>query len=116
MRTLSLCFFFGFFLQVFLEKPIEPPVPVYTINNMTLPAEMDKQVCISGTKYLDGKLYFASERCPLIFEMDPGTSSITKTILVQVNREFEMEGMTSYKNKLYLVSESIAAIYEVDIS
>lgn len=112
MRNVSLCFLFIIGFGAFLQKPL----PNYTINNMTLPAEMNKQVCISGMKYMDGKLYFASERCPIIIEMDPETSAITKTISIQVPQEFEMEGMTSYKNKLYLVSENIAAIYEVDPS
>ncbi|NOT52745.1 MAG: hypothetical protein HOP10_15885, partial [Chitinophagaceae bacterium] len=110
MRNFSLFIFFAFGIQALLFKPL----PVYTINNMVLPAEMNKQVCISGMKYMDGKLYFASERCPLIIEMDPETSTITKTISIQVPREFEMEGLTSYKNKLYLVSENMAAVYEVD--
>ncbi len=112
MRNISLFVILAFGFEAFFSKPL----PVYTINNMSLPAEMNKQVCISGMKYLDGKLYFVSERCPLIIAMDPETSTITNTLSLQVPREFEMEGMTSYKNKLYLVSENIAAIYEVDPS
>lgn len=112
MRNIGLFILAALGFEAFLQKPL----PNYTINNMILPAEMNKQVCISGMKYMDGKLYFASERCPMIIEMDPVTSTITKTISIQVPQEFEMEGMTSFKNKLYLVSENIAAVYEVDPS
>ncbi len=118
MRNASLLIIFAFCCKASFSQPLKlkEALPVYTINNMTLPAEMNKQVCISGMKYLDGKLYFASERCPLIIVMDPATSTIIKTISLQVPQEFEMEGMTSYKNKLYLISENIAAIYEVESS
>jgi uncharacterized protein YjiK len=88
--------------------------PLYTINNIPLPESMNKQVCISGTKYLDGKLYFASERCPVVFEADPTTGVINKTITFNLPEMFEMEGLTSYKSNLYLVSENTVGIYEVD--
>lgn len=93
-----------------------PQVFDYTIGNINLPGDMHKQVCISGMKFYNGQLYFASERCPSIFVFDPATASISKTINLQVPQEFEMEGLTSFKNKLYLVSENIAAVYEVDIA
>lgn len=86
----------------------------YSIGNVNLPADMHKQVCISGMKYYKGQLYFASERCPSIFVFDPATATITNTLNIQVPQQFEMEGMTSYKDKLYLITENIAAIYEVD--
>lgn len=93
----------------------QPPKPItYTVNNLTLPADFKKQVCISGIKYYNEKLYLVSERCPSIFIIDPKTATITNTINLQVPQEFEMEGMTSYKDKLYLVSENIAAVYEVN--
>ena len=91
------------------------PMPVpYVIQHIPLPAAMDKQVCISGMKYMDGKLYFASERCPLILVADPANGDITGTISTQAGQEYEMEGLTSYKNKLYAVSENIVAVYEID--
>ena len=95
----------------------QPPqrLPVYSINNMILPAEMDKQVCISGMKYFNGSLCLVSERCPMIFMLDPQTAAITRTINLQIPYTFEMEGMTSYKDQLYLVSEEKAAIYEVNM-
>lgn len=89
------------------------PLPAYSIQNVPLPESMNKQVCISGMKYMDGKLFFASERCPVIFAADPSTGAITQTIHINVPQFFEMEGLTSYKNKLYSVSENIAAIYEI---
>jgi uncharacterized protein YjiK len=93
----------------------QPPVSdMYNITNIALPESMNKQVCISGMKYLDGSLYFASERCPVIFSFDPQSKTIRKTINISVQQEFEMEGLTSYKGKLYLVSENIAAVYEVN--
>jgi uncharacterized protein YjiK len=91
----------------FLKKP-----PLYSINKLPLPAEMDKQVCISGTKFMNGKLYFASERCPVIFTADL-SGNILNSIHTRVPQNFEMEGITSYKDKLYLVSENMAAVYEV---
>jgi uncharacterized protein YjiK len=77
---------------------------------------MNNQVCISGVKYHDGKLYLASERCPTIFVGEPATGMITKTIHTQVPDGFEMEGITSFRDKLYLVSENSVAVYEVDIA
>lgn len=63
---------------------------------------------------MDGKLYFASERCPLVLVADPANGVITGTIPTNAGQEFEMEGLTSYKNKLYMVSENIVAVYEID--
>jgi uncharacterized protein YjiK len=95
----------------------QPPfVPMYSLENVALPESMNKQVCISGMKFLDGKLYFASERCPSIFVFDPETKTVTNTISLQVPQYFEMEGMTSFRDKLYLVSENTVAVYEVDIA
>lgn len=91
-----------------------PQVPLYSISNIPLPTELDKQVCISGMKYFNKSLYFASERCPVIFAVNPVDGTIVNTINIQVPQAFEMEGMTSYKDKLYLVSENIAAVYEVN--
>ncbi|MBL7731115.1 MAG: esterase-like activity of phytase family protein [Chitinophagaceae bacterium] len=90
------------------------PQPVYTINAVPLPESMHKQVCISGMKYLDGNLYMASERCPVIFAYDPTGKEALKRVEIQVPQQFEMEGLTSYKGKLYLISENISAVYEVD--
>jgi len=95
-------------------QPFQYKAPLYVINNLPLPEEMNKQVCISGMKFFDGKLYMVSERCPEIFIADPVTAAITGKIITQVPQDFEMEGMTSYKKKLYLVSENAVAIYEVD--
>ncbi len=92
-----------------------PNFPLYSINNILLPPEMDKQVCISGMVYNAGSLYFASERCPMIIETEPETGRITNTFRMNVPQNFEMEGITSYNDRLYLVSENIAAVYEYDI-
>jgi len=75
---------------------------------------MDKQVCISGLKYMDGRLYFASERCPLVIVADPATGQIQKKIAMNVSQNFEMEGISSFENNLYLVSENIAAVYQLN--
>ena len=93
-----------------------PQVPLYSIDNVVLPESLNKQVCISGMKYLDGKLYMASERCPVIFAFDPESKTIINSINLNVPQFFEMEGMTSYNGKLYLVSENTVAVYEVDIA
>ncbi len=104
-------------LFVSITLMAQPPyVPLYTLENVALPESMNKQVCISGMKYLDGKLYFASERCPAIFAFDPESKTVTTTINLQVPQNYEMEGMTSYRQKLYLVSENTVAVYEVDIA
>ncbi len=47
-------------------------------------------------------------------EPDPATGAITRTINMNVPQFFEMEGLTSYKDKLYTVSENIVAVYEVN--
>lgn len=57
----------------------------------------------------------ASERCPSIFVVDPANGNITNVISMQVPQLFEMEGLTSYKDKLYLISENIVSVYQVDI-
>lgn len=101
----------SFFSINLLAQPM--PLP-YVLRQIPLPAAMDKQVCLSGMKYMDGMLYFASERCPIIIVTDPATGEISRTINTQVPQEFEMEGLTSYKNKLYGVSENIVAVYEID--
>ena len=103
-------------LTLLNAQPPQIEVPQYSINNIPLPAEMDNQVCISGMKFYDGKLYFASERCPVIFAADPTTGKIINSINLQVSQEFEMEGLTSYKDKLYLISEATVAMYEVNIA
>ncbi|MFZ9387737.1 MAG: esterase-like activity of phytase family protein [Chitinophagaceae bacterium] len=90
------------------------PLPVYSIENVPLPESMHKQVCISGMKYMNGNLYLASERCPFIFEANPSTGAINRAISIQVPQSFEMEGLTSYKNKLYGVSENLVAVYEIN--
>jgi uncharacterized protein YjiK len=90
------------------------PVTAYTISQVALPAEMDKQVCISGLKYVQGRLLFASERCPLVFSADPATGTIDRRINTEINTEFEVEGLTSFRQKLYLVSENQVAVYEMD--
>ena len=102
-------------LGFFCAQPLTEN-PVYSISNIPLPAEMDKQVCISGLSYANGSLFFASERCPLIIISEPTTGKITGTYRLEVPQNFEMEGMTAYDNKLYLVSENVAALYEYDPS
>lgn len=86
----------------------------YSIHNILLPESMNRQVCISGTIYLDGKLYFASERCPSVFEYDTTAKTVARVIPTQPGQEFEMEGITSYHGKLYMVSENQVSVYEVD--
>jgi uncharacterized protein YjiK len=101
-------------LSVSILKAQPPQVALYTVNAVALPESLNKQVCISGMKYLNGQLYMASERCPVIFTFDPANQTITNSIRLQVPQEFEMEGLTSYKERLYLISENISAVYEVD--
>jgi Esterase-like activity of phytase len=114
MRTffLSIVFFSG--ISITIAQP--PQVSQYIIAHVPLPESMNKQVCISGMKFFDDKLYFASERCPVIFAFDPESKTITNSINIEVPQNFEMEGLTSYKGKLYLVSENISAVYEVNPS
>ena len=113
MRTFILLFVCTLAFTDLMAQP--PKVSDYTLDKINLPAEMNKQVCISGMKYFNGQLYFASERCPKIIVFDPAKATISNTINIQVQNNFEMEGMTSYKGKLYLVSENIAAVYEVTV-
>ena len=108
---IRLIIFFSFLFPLTLHA--QPLLPEYTITHIPLPPEMDKQVCISGINFLDGKLYFASERCPLIICGDTKGTVLNK-IITDPGQEFEMEGITSYRQKLYTVSENIAAIYEID--
>lgn len=93
-----------------------PKSAVYKVDNLQLPAILNNQVCISGMKSYKNLLYLASERCPNITVFDPATRQITRTINIQVPQEYEMEGITSYKDHLYLISENKAAIYQVNIT
>jgi uncharacterized protein YjiK len=103
-------------LSVLSGSAQPPKLAEYTVGNIRLPEEMNKQVCISGMKMYKSLLYFASERCPFIIVFDPQSKQITNTINLQVPQEFEMEGMTSYQDKLYLVSEATAAVYRVNMN
>ena len=114
MRTFPLIIISLFSYITTVAQP--PQAQSYTLENINLPAELNKQVCISGMKSYNGQLYFASERCPKIIVFDPIKEVISSTIDIQVPQTFEMEGMTSYKDKLYLVSENVAAVYEVTIT
>ena len=113
MRTISLVLISLFSCSNVIAQPRQ--AQLYTVDNINLPVEMNKQVCISGMKLYNGQLYFASERCPSIIVFDPVKAIISNTINIQVPQEFEMEGMTSYKDKLYMVSENKAAVYQVTI-
>ena len=107
-------FFAAFLLVSFLASSQPAPAPSYIISQVPLPGEMDKQVCISGLNYFQGNLLFASERCPFVISANPLSGKISHKINSGVQYEFEMEGLTSYHNKLYLVSENLVAIYELD--
>jgi Esterase-like activity of phytase len=118
MRKFIFLIFSAFsFTNLKSQPPL--PLPSYLISNVVLPAALDKQVCISGMKYFNGNLCLVSERCPVIFILNPQTGIIDSVINLKVPQDpmaigFEMEGMTSYKDRLYLVSENIAAVYEVN--
>lgn len=88
--------------------------PLYSITNILLEPSLHKQVCISGMKYFNKALYLASERCPILYSVNPENGNIIDSINLSIPQNFEMEGMTSYKNKLYMVSENIAAVYQVN--
>ncbi len=104
----------NFFLSLcIVAQP--PQAPLYSINNILLEANLHKQVCISGMKYFNKSLYFASERCPIIYAINPENGNVVSSVNINVPQNFEMEGMTSYKNKLYMVSENLAAVYEVNL-
>lgn len=90
-----------------------PQQSSYSIEQIRLPAELDNQVCISGQIFYNGQLYMASERCPSIFILDPEKGTLTGTINFSLSAHFEMEGLTAYKDKLYLVTEDEVAVYEV---
>ena len=113
MRKLSFLILSVFSFTNLLSQPPQQ-LPPYLISNVVLPAALDKQVCISGMKYFNGSLCLVSERCPVVFVLNHQSATITSTINLQVPQEFEMEGITSYKDRLYLVSENIAAVYEVN--
>ena len=96
-----------------IAQPLQ--VQSYTLSNINLPQDLNKQVCISGMKFYNGHLYFASERCTQVIVFDPVKATISRTIDINVPQQFEMEGLTSYKDKLYAISENVAAIYEINI-
>lgn len=112
-RNFNLLFLSLFSVSSLLSQPPQV-IKSYSVSHMELPAGLDKQVCISGMKYFNGNLCLVSERCPNIFLVNPVTKTISGTINMQLPQEFEMEGITSYKDNLYLVSENIAAVYEVN--
>ncbi len=91
-----------------------PQAPLYSINNIMLESSLHKQVCISGMKYFNKALYFASERCPVLYAVNPENGNVISSVNINVPQNYEMEGMTSYKNKLYMVSENVAAVYEIN--
>lgn len=100
----------------YISTEAQPPrIPNYTIDNIQLPEELDKQVCISGMKIYNDQLFFASERCPVIYVFDPLSKKIVRNIPLNVPKEYEMEGMTTFGDKIYLISENIAEIYEVNM-
>jgi uncharacterized protein YjiK len=108
-KIISLVLFFATF-----SSAAQPPQAGYTINNISLPGELHKQVCISGMKYLDGKLYMASERCPVLLVVDTATGALVSSLNITVPQVFEMEGLTAYKGQLYLITENVAAVYAVN--
>lgn len=103
-------------IHLALTSIAQPPQTAYSISNINLPGELHKQVCVSGIKYLDGKLFMASERCPVILAVDTATGNLINTLNINVPQVFEMEGITSYKGSLYLITESVAAVYAVNPS
>lgn len=111
MRPLLILFSVGIFFNAAAQTA---PGPLYKVGHIALPAEMDNQVCISGLNYFKGKLLFASERCPFVFSGNPATGAINNKLNTGINTEFEVEGITTYHDKIYLVSESQVAIYELD--
>ena len=113
MRTFTLILIYLFSYLTTIAQP--PQVQSYTLSNINLPLDLDKQVCISGMKFYNGQLYFASERCPQVIVFDPAKAVISRTIDINVPQQFEMEGLTSYKDKLYAISENVATVYEINI-
>lgn len=113
MRTFSLVIISVVSYITTIAQP--PQVQSYTLSNINLPKDLNKQVCISGMKSFNGQLYFASERCPQVIVFDPVKGVISRTIEINVPQQYEMEGLTSYKDKLYAISENIAAVYEINI-
>jgi uncharacterized protein YjiK len=114
MRSLvSSLLSFLLFTQAYSQTAFQPAG--FTISHMPLPETMNKQICISGIKYFNNKLFLASERCPVIIVADPVTGNIISSINTKPQQNFEMEGMTSYKGKLYLISENTVAVYEVNM-
>src|SRR5690349_24572105 len=59
MRKPIFLIFSAFSFTNLLSQPAQP-LPSYLISNVALPAELDKQVCISGMKYFNGSLCLAS--------------------------------------------------------
>lgn len=113
MRTFTLIIIYLFSYLTTIAQP--PQVQSYTLSNINLPQDLDKQVCISGMKFYNGQLYFASERCPQVIAFDPLKGVISRTFDINVPQQYEMEGLTSYKDKLYAISENVAAVYEINI-
>jgi len=113
MRSHFLVLVFLFSFSISQGQP--PQVPLHTLENIALPGEMNKQVCISGMQSYGGELYFASERCPVIIVFDPVKGTVSRNIPIQVPQQFEMEGITTYKDKLYAISENVAAVYEINM-
>lgn len=103
-----------FLLGISFLSSAQPPQTAYNIQNISLPADLHKQVCISGIKYLDGKLYAASERCPVVLVVDTATGNLITSLNINVPQVFEMEGITSYNGQLFLITENVAAIYTVN--
>ncbi len=113
MRTFTFIIISLFSYITTIAQPLQ--VQTYTLSNINLPQDLNQQVCISGMKSYNGQLYFASERCPQVIVFDPVKAVISRTIDINVPQQFEMEGLTSFKDKLYAISENVAAVYEINI-
>jgi uncharacterized protein YjiK len=106
--------FTGLLLSYFSVSAQTNQSASFSVKQLPLPSSLQKQVCISGITYLDSKLFLTSERCPLILRIDTSANAVDTIINTKIAQEFEMEGITAYKGNLYLISENISGIYQLN--
>jgi hypothetical protein len=86
----------------------------YRDKNYLLLPELINKTSISGIICFNNHLYLAAERCGMIFISSLSSHEIIDTIILHTNGSLEIEGITAYKDNIYIISENNSSVYEVN--